>query len=156
MQLNHRSRIWLKIEGKNGLFMELHSLLSVLFCCQCKRWWTIFHWTGDFYWHRQLSSDYGFLDCSEMLGFGEITNVKSLVDKPTPVKKQKKKQKKPKKIPKISKEDIEQLTKIKTEVLESESLLDPTSGTMKEDQQTQNQGNNIWIKSVSLRGIGRQ
>ncbi len=78
-----------------------------------------------------------------MLGFGEITNVKSLVDKPTPVKKQKKKQKKPKKIPKISKEDIEQLTKIKTEVLESESLLDPTSGTMKEDQQTQNQGNNI-------------
>ncbi len=78
-----------------------------------------------------------------MLGFGEITNVKSLVDNPPPKKKQKKKQNKPKKIPKISKEDIEQLTKIKTEVLESESLLDPTSGTLKEDQQIPNEGKNI-------------
>ena len=51
---------------------------------------------------------------------------------PTKKKRHKKKQEKPKKIPKISEEEIEKLTKIKTEVLESESLLDPTSGTIAE------------------------
>ena len=51
---------------------------------------------------------------------------------PTKKKKHKKKQDKPKKIPKISQEDMENLTKIKTEVFESESLLDPTSGTIVE------------------------
>lgn len=51
---------------------------------------------------------------------------------PTKKKKHKKKQDKPKKIPKISQEDMEKLTKIKTEVFESESLLDPTSGTIME------------------------
>ena len=85
-----------------------------------------------------------------MLGFGQITNVKSLADKPPATKKQKKKQTKPKKIPKISKEDVEQLTKIKTEVLESESLLDPASGALKEDQLTQGEGKSTSKMLTSL------
>ena len=48
----------------------------------------------------------------------------------TKKKKHKKKQDRPKKIPKISEEEVEKITKIKTEVLESESMLDPASGNM--------------------------
>ena len=49
-------------------------------------------------------------------------------------KRKKKKQDRPVKIQKLSEEETAQLARIKTEVLESESLLDPTSGTIVEKQ----------------------